>query len=114
MSLIRLLCAALAVSALASPASAIVGASRDGDAFVDRIVMVLSRNTGKEGVCTGVAIAPRVVLTAAHCLASAGDTLVALRVDGKTTPVAVAAVARHPGYDPGAPRARRVSIDVGL
>jgi hypothetical protein len=105
---------ALVMAALSGPATAIVGASRDGDAFVDRIVMVLSKNGGREGVCTGVAIAPRVVLTAAHCLRGASDTLVAVRVHGKTEPVRITAVAQHPGYDPEAPRKRRISIDVGL
>ncbi len=114
MPLARPLVVAAVIAALSGPAAAIVGASRDGDAFVDRIVMVLSRNGGREGVCSGVAIAPRVVLTAAHCLAGASDTIVAVRIHGKTEPVRIAAVARHPGYDPQAPRDRKISIDVGL
>jgi secreted trypsin-like serine protease len=110
----RVFIVAAVISALSGPATAIVGNSRDGDSYVDRIVMVLSRNGGREGVCTGVAIAPRVVLTAAHCLAAASDTLVGVRIHGKTEPVRIAEVARHPGYDPEAPRKRRISIDVGL
>jgi S1-C subfamily serine protease len=98
----------------AAPAAAIVGPSRDGDAYADRIVMVLARHGQRQSVCSGVALAPRLVLTAAHCLAGAAETLVAVRRDGATAPAAVKAVAAHPGYDPNAPRDRRVSIDLGL
>jgi S1-C subfamily serine protease len=98
----------------AAPAAAIVGPSRDGDAYADRIVMVLARHGQRQSVCSGVALAPRLVLTAAHCLAGAADTLVAVRRDGATVPAAVKAVAPHPAYDPAAPRDRRVSIDLGL
>src|SRR3954468_19450461 len=106
-----LLAAALAAPA---PALAIVGPSEEGDAYADRVVMVLARQGARQSVCSGVALGPRIVLTAAHCLAGAADTLVAVRVDGKTMPGAVAAVARPPGYDAQAPRARRRSIDLGL
>jgi S1-C subfamily serine protease len=102
------------VAALASPAQAIVGPSRDGDDYADRVVMVLARHGARQSVCSGVALAPRLVLTAAHCLAAPGDTLVAARRDGATVPIPVAAVARHPGYDPDATRARRRSIDLAL
>ena len=109
----RLLCLAAAI-AVATPAPAIVGASRDGEAYSDRVAMVLARQGGRQSICSGVALSARVVLTAAHCLAAAGDTLVALRIAGRTTPVAVARVARHPGFDPNAPRDRKLSIDLGL
>ena len=105
---------AAALAGLASPAPAIVGPARDGDGYADRIVMVLARQGQRQSVCSGVALAPHVVLTAAHCLAGATDTLIAARVEGRSAPFAVSAVARHPGYDVGAVRARRVSIDLGL
>ncbi len=110
----RLLIAAAVWAAFAGPTLAVVGPARDGDAYADRIVMVLAIQGGRQSVCSGVALGARLVLTAAHCLAGAAKTLVAVRRDGRTAPVPVAAVARHPRYDPGAQRARRVSIDLGL
>jgi hypothetical protein len=54
------------------------------------------------------------VLTAAHRLAGAGETLVAVRAGERTAPASVAAVFRHPAYDPAGPAKRRVSVDMGL
>jgi hypothetical protein len=110
----RRLVAAATLLALAAPALAVVGPAREGDGYSNRIVMVLARRGARQSVCSGVALAPRIVLTAAHCLEGVADTLIAIRRDGRTEPVAVSAVARHPRYDPNAPRDRRVSIDIGL
>ena len=114
MTCARRFAAAAAFLAFVAPALAIVGPARDGDGYSDRVVMVLARRGARQSVCSGVALGPRLVLTAAHCLESVADTLVAIRRDGRTAPVVVAAVARHPRYDPNAPRDRRISIDLGL
>jgi S1-C subfamily serine protease len=106
--------AGLILLSLAAPALAVVGPARDGDAYADQVVMVLARRGTRQSVCSGVALGPRLVLTAAHCLENAANTIIAIRRDGRTEPVTVTAVARHPRYDPAAPKDRRVSIDLGL
>jgi len=100
---------------VSSGASAIVGPARDGGSFSDRVVMVLSRGGEGSGFCTGVVLAPRIVLTAAHCLRAAGNIAVLYRDDaGAPVLVPVAATAAHPEYHEDAVRKRLVSIDLGL
>ena len=105
----------LAASCGAHRASAIVGPAREGGAFADRIVMVLTRGAEGSGFCSGVVLAPRIVLTAAHCLHAASDMLVYYKDgDGKPVLVPVAAKAAHPQYRADAVKQRVVSIDLGL
>jgi Trypsin len=106
--------AALAVAAACLtlsglPARAIVGGT---EAPAGGAVMVLS---SQGGVCTGVVLAPDTVLTAGHCAADGREHRVHfLDACGEPVLVEVAARAVHPGYDPGAARARRRSIDLAL
>jgi hypothetical protein len=90
------------------PAWAIVGGT---EASPGGAVMVLS---SKGGVCTGLVLAPDTVLTAGHC-AAGGEHRVHFR-DAAGAPVLVEIAARavHPGYDAGAAKARRRSIDLAL
>ena len=111
------LLASLALFALpcAPLARAVVGPARDGAAFADQLVMVLTRGAEGAGFCTGIVLAPRIVLTAAHCLRRTSDMIVHYRdPDGRAVLVAVAATAAHPLYRADAVKRRVVSIDVGL
>ena len=88
-----LLGVALAVSA-AAPAHAVMGGSRVAGAPYPWMVRL---STG----CDGTLVAPRVVLTAAHCLGGGAMTALVGASDLQAaTPVAVTAVRRAPGYDP--------------
>ncbi|MGD0640421.1 MAG: trypsin-like serine protease [Roseiarcus sp.] len=92
-----------------------VGPAREDARFADRVVMVLTRGAEGSGFCSGVVIAPRVVLTAAHCLRPVGDMLVHYRdAAGEPILVPVEAVAAHPLYRADAVTRRVVSIDLGL
>ena len=106
------LLAALALSALAAPAHAIVGGREDAGPLARSSVMVLSSNGG---VCTAVGVARDVVLTAGHCAAGAGERRVHWRGDdGAPVLIAPAAKAVHPAYAADAAAARRRSVDLAL
>lgn len=108
----------LALAALslgADEAAAIVGAADDGAPYRDRVVMILNRGPEGSGFCTGLVLAPRIVLTAAHCLRSPKDML-ALYRDEANNPVTLNIVRseQHPGYRGDAVRRRVKSLDIGL
>ena len=101
--------ALLSLALLPAPAAAVVGGV---DASPGAAVMVLSSNGG---VCTGIALAPDVVLTAAHCAGTGLEQRVHYRNEaGEPVLVTLAARAVHPGYDAGAVAGRRPSVDLAL
>ena len=106
----------LAQLAVAPPAGAVVGPSRDADAqAVASTVMVLQRHGTAAGFCTGVVIGPRTVLTAAHCVPPGADIRVHYK-DAAGVPVLlpVAGVSRHSGYRADAIARRERSVDLAL
>lgn len=96
-------------------AEALVGPADEGARFAAHTVMVLKRGTSGASYCTGIVIAADVVLTAGHCVASAGDTRVHFR-DGEGQPVfrSISAIAIHPLYRANAVKTRERSIDLAL
>lgn len=96
----------------ASPAQAVVGGEAAVGPLARATVMVLS---SRGGVCSGIVLAPDVVLTAGHCAAAADEHRVHYKgPDGAPVLIVPQQIVRHPGYEPGAVATRRRSIDLAL
>jgi hypothetical protein len=105
----------LCLGAIAAPAFAVVGPDHPDKGYAAHVVMVLQRGVNRAGFCTGVVIAPRAVLTAAHCVTDAKNMAVHYRDDaGGPVMVEVETVAVHPGFHADALAKRVVSIDLAL
>jgi hypothetical protein len=90
-ALVALACLALA----GKPANAIVGGARFAEEAIARHVVLI---VGAQHLCSGVAIAPDLVLTAAHCVPSTGKYRL-MTFDGRRPAVKdVANVAAHPQF----------------
>ena len=101
----------LAVLCLCAPAAAMVGGAQSAPKFAHAVVML----AGQRGFCSGAAIAPDLVLTAAHCVQHGNDhKLVAFEASGKPLLKSIASIARHPQFDAEAVRRYRTTADVAL
>jgi len=94
----------------ALPAQAVVG-GREGGPAAGSTLMVLN---ARGGVCTGIVLSARAILTAAHCAAGGAELRIHWREAGEPVLIAPTAVALHPEFDAGAIRSRRRSIDLAL
>jgi secreted trypsin-like serine protease len=96
-----------------APAGAMVGGATDVTGTgLGRHVVLISHS---RGFCTGVALAPDLVLTVAHCVAPGADYRI-VEFDAARQPVLkpVTSVARHPGFKLETMLAHRATADVGL
>jgi hypothetical protein len=96
------------------PSQALVGESETNGPMAPHAVMVLTSGAKGGGFCTGVVIGRELVLTAAHCVAGLGKTMVFFKQTDAPVFLPPAAIAVHPGYKADAPRTRERSIDLAL
>ena len=111
----KILAAALAISALliAAPAHAIVGGGAPSAEGVGRAVVTIVGSRGN--FCTGALIAPKLVLTAAHCVQpGAVYKIVQYGADKQPQLQDVRSVAIDPAFDMQAMLAHRATADVAL
>jgi secreted trypsin-like serine protease len=98
---------------LASPAHAIVGGGAPSTEGVARSVVTIVGSRGN--FCTGALIAPKLVLTAAHCVQPGADyRIVEYGADRQPQLQAVRNVAIHPAFNMGAMLAHRATADVAV
>ncbi len=98
---------------VAAPAHAIVGGGVPSAAGVGRSVVTIVGSRGN--FCTGALIAPKLVLTAAHCVQPGADyKIVETGADNKPLLRDVRTVAIHPAFNMQAILAHRATADVAL
>jgi hypothetical protein len=99
----------------ANSAQALVGATDEDKSFASHVVMVVNRGFDQTGFCTGVVIAPRVILTAAHCLKSIDNMRIGYRNEnGEPVFLEIAQAVAHPLYHAESIAKRIVSVDLAL
>jgi secreted trypsin-like serine protease len=102
----------IAALLLASPAHAIVGGGAPSTDGVARSIVTIVGSRGN--FCTGAVIAPKIVLTAAHCVQPGADYRIVEYGAGAPTLQNVKSVAIHPGFKMDAMLAHRATADVAL
>jgi secreted trypsin-like serine protease len=100
-------------AATTATSAALVGMSQAGGPALAHTVVVVRNHGNTAGVCSGVVLGPRIVLTAAHCVKPA--TYIGVLVNPNSQePVFARSVSVHPQYVAGAERKRVVSIDLAM
>jgi secreted trypsin-like serine protease len=103
----------IAAQLLAAPAQAIVGGGTPQADGVARAVVTIVGSRGN--FCTGSLIAPKLVLTVAHCVQPGADYKIVDRgPDGQPQLMNVRTVAIHPNFNMQAMQAHRATADVAL
>jgi secreted trypsin-like serine protease len=98
---------------LSVPAHAIVGGGAPSTEGVSRSVVTIVGSRGN--FCTGAVIAPKLVLTAAHCVQPGADyKIVEYGSDRQPSLQDVKTVAIHPGFNMQAMQGHRATADVAL
>lgn len=98
---------------LSVPAHAIVGGGAPSTEGVARSIVTIVGSRGN--FCTGALIAPKLVLSAAHCVQPGADyKIVEYGADRQPSLQDVKAVAIHPGFNMQAMSGHRATADVAL
>jgi hypothetical protein len=98
---------------ISAPADAIVGGGAPTTEGIGRSVITIVGSRGN--FCTGALIAPKVVLTAAHCVQPGADyRIVEYGADKQPSLQDVRTVAVHPGFNMQTMLAHRATADVAL
>jgi secreted trypsin-like serine protease len=98
---------------LSVPAHAIVGGGAPSTEGVARSVVTIVGSRGN--FCTGALIAPKLVLSAAHCVQPGADyKIVEYGADRQPSLQDVKAIAIHPGFNMQAMSGHRATADVAL
>src|SRR5712675_2187208 len=104
---------AVLVLLVAAPADAIVGGGVPSAEGIGRSVVTIVGSRGN--FCSGALIAPKLVLTVAHCVQpGATYKIVEYGADKQPQLQDVKSVAIHPGFDMAAIMAHRATADVAL
>ena len=111
MNNVLLLLAAFAILT-ASPAAAIVGGGAPATEGVARSIVTIVGSRGN--FCTGAVIAPRIVLTAAHCVPAGAEYRMVDYSTGSPSLQNIKSVVSHPGFRMEAMQAHRATADVAL
>ena len=112
MKILARIIAGLVLLAVA-PANAIVGGGAPSASGVGRSVVTIVGSRGN--FCTGAVIAPKIVLTAAHCVQPGADyKIVEYGADKQPSLQDVKSVAIHPAFNMQAMLAHRATADVAL
>ncbi|MFG3597180.1 S1 family peptidase [Bradyrhizobium sp. RDI18] len=98
---------------LSAPAHAIVGGGAPSTEGVARSIITIVGSRGN--FCTGALIAPRLVLTAAHCVQPGAEyKIVEYGADRQPSLQDVKSIAIHPGFNMQAISGHRATADVAL